>query len=99
MDNDLKIAAFNAIYKHGSEDCGGWIDTLINNYPREVVDAVGNNPSEVYAELSDLWNTMDYEDPRTGICLIYRDWAEYFANEFSHIVYDELIKAKQLQFK
>ena len=34
------------------------------------------------------------EDPRTGICLLYSEWAEYFNNEFSHVVYDELIEAK-----
>lgn len=95
MGDELKKIAFDAIYKDGSEDCGDWIDTLINCYPDEVVEAFGNNPSEVYAELEDLWTTMDYEDPRTGVCLTYRDWAIYFANDFSHMIYDELIKSKQ----
>lgn len=94
MNDELKKVAFDVIYKYGSEDCGDWIDSLINNYPHEVVDAFGNNPPEVYAELADLWSSMDYEDTRTGICLTYRDWAVYFANDFGHIIYDELIKAK-----
>lgn len=95
MDDELKKVAFDAIYKYGCDDCGDWIDTLVTCYSEEVVDALGNNPPEVYAELTDLWSTMDYEDPRTGICLTYRDWAIYFANEFSYIIYDELIKSKQ----
>lgn len=94
MDDDLRKIAFDAIYKYRCEDCESWINTIINNYPHEVVDALGNNPPDVFAELTDLWSTMDYEDPRTGICLTYRDWAEYFSNEFSHLIYDELVKSK-----
>lgn len=67
--DELKKAAFEAIYKDGCDNCGDWIDTLVNCYSEEVVDALGNNPNEVYAELEDIWETMDYEDPRTGICL------------------------------
>ena len=33
--------------------------------------------------------TMDYEDPRTGICLTYQNWAEYFTGEFAHTIYIE----------
>lgn len=93
--DELKRAAFEAIYKDGCDDCGDWIDTLVNCYSEEVMDALGNNPNEVYAELEDIWETVDYEDPRTGICLTYQNWAEYFAGEFTHTIYDELVKAKQ----
>lgn len=96
MDTDLKRVAFDAIYKDGCEDCGDWINTLVNCYSEEVVEALGNNPHDVYPLLEDWWNSMDYEDSRTGICLTYRNWAEYFAGEFGHIIYDELIKAKQV---
>lgn len=93
---ELKRAAFNAIYKDGCDNCGDWIDTLVNCYSEEVVDALGNNPNEVYAELEDIWETMDYEDPRTGICLTYQNWAEYFTGEFAHTIYNKLIKSKQV---
>ena len=93
--DELKRAAFEAIYKDGCHDCGDWIDTLVNCYSEEVMDALGNNPNEVYAELEDIWENVDYEDPRTGICLTYQNWAEYFAGEFAHTIYDELVKAKQ----
>lgn len=53
----LKRTAFEAIYKDGCEDCGDWIDTLTNYYSKEVVDALGNNPIEVYTELEDMWET------------------------------------------
>ena len=36
------------------------------------------------------------EDPRTGICLTYQNWAEYFTGEFAHTIYNELIKSKQV---
>ena len=51
------------------------------------MDALGNNPNEVYAELEDIWENVDYEDPRTGICLTYQNWAEYFAGEFAHTIF------------
>lgn len=35
--DELKRAAFEAIYKDGCEDCGDWIDTLTNYYSKEVV--------------------------------------------------------------
>ena len=48
--DELKKAAFNAIYKDGCDNCGDWIDTLVNCYSEEVVDTLGNNPNEVYAD-------------------------------------------------
>ena len=94
--DDLKKAAFSAIYKDACTDCQNWIDTLINCYSNEAVNALGDNPFDINAELEDMWNTVDYEDPQTGVCLTYQNWAEYFAGEFGHIIYDELIKAKKM---
>lgn len=42
--DELKKAAFNAIYKDGCDNCGDWIDTLVNCYSEEVVDALGIIP-------------------------------------------------------
>lgn len=91
----LKRVAFEAIYKDGCDDCGGWIDTLINCYSGEVVDALGNNPPEVFAALTDLWKNTDYEDPRTGFSMTYQKWAALFAVEYGLEVYEELIKTKR----
>ena len=94
--DDFKKAAFDAIYENGCTDCGDWIETLIMCYSEEVINRFGNNPFNVRAEIEDYWDSMDYEDPRTGVCLTYRDWAAYFAGEYAHIVYDELIRAKKI---
>ena len=91
----LKRAAFEAIYKDGCDDCGDWIDTLINCYSEEVVDALGNNPPEVFAALTDIWERTDYEDPRTGFSMTYQKWAALFAVEYGLEVYEELIKTKR----
>lgn len=88
-------AAFNAIYHKGCTDRGDWIDAIIDYYPDEVSEAFGCDPFEAEGRLEDLWDAMDYTDPRTGVCLLYREWAEYFSNEFSHVIYDELIEAKR----
>ena len=42
--DDLKKAAFSAIYKDACTDCQNWIDTLINCYSNDVVNAQGDNP-------------------------------------------------------
>ena len=43
--DELKKAAFNAIYKDGCDNCGDWIDTLVNCYSEEVV-ARANAPKD-----------------------------------------------------
>lgn len=59
---------------------------MIEQYPDEVVDALGSNPNEVFADLSDLWET-DYLDPKTGIEKKLCEWALVFANEQSIDIY------------
>lgn len=72
-----------------------WADVLVSNYFEDIEPIIDcDDPHDFYATLSDYWDTMDYEDPRTGICLTYSDWAHYFANYFSRMIYDELIEAK-----
>ena len=93
-DDNIKKYAFDAIYHQGCDEVSTWIQTLIECYPEEVVDILGNNPYEVYHELTDWWEYKEYEDPRTGICLTYNKWAEFFISESAHYIYEELIKAK-----
>ncbi len=64
-------------------------------YPTEVVDALGTNPPEVFAELSDWWDCMDYDDGVLEIPHTFREWAEYFATERSVELYDLLVEAKR----
>ena len=59
---DLKEAAWNILHENPGTDFGDWQMMLIEQYPTEVVDALGTNPPEVFAELSDWWDCMDYDD-------------------------------------
>lgn len=86
---DLKDAAWNVLHDNPGCDRQDWIDTLIRQYPTEVVDALGTDPYDVHAQLSDLWD-MEYEDSETGLCERYRDWAEYFVTERTVELYDIL---------
>ncbi len=92
---ELKEAAWNILHENPGTDFGDWQQMLIEQYPTEVVDALGTNPPEVYAELSDWWNTVDYDDGVLEIPYTFRDWAEYFATERSVELYDLLAEAKR----
>ena len=92
---ELKEAAWNILYENPGTDLENWKMMLVEQYPTEVVDALGTNPSEVFAELSEWWNSMGYDDRITGLCYTFRDWAEYFATERSVELYDLLVEAKR----
>lgn len=92
---ELKEAAWNILHENPGTDFGDWQMMLIEQYPTEVVDALGTNPPEVFAELSDWWDCMDYDDGITDLCYTFRDWAEYFATERSVELYDLLVEAKR----
>lgn len=92
---ELKEAAWNILHENPDTDLESWKTLLIEQYPAEVVDALGTNPPEVYAELSDWWNSMGYDDGITDLCYTFRDWAEYFATERSVELYDLLVEAKR----
>ena len=92
---DLKEAAWNILHENPGTDFGDWQMMLIEQYPTEVVDALGTNPPEVFAELSDWWDYMDYDDGVLEIPHTFREWAEYFATERSVELYDLLVEAKR----
>ena len=92
---DLKEAAWNILHENPGTDFGDWLMMLIEQYPTEVVDALGTNPPEVFAELSDWWDCMDYDDGVMEIPHTFREWAEYFATERSVELYDLLVEAKR----
>lgn len=92
---ELKEAAWNILHENPGSDIGDWKQLLIEQYPTEVVDALGTNPPEVFAELSDWWDSMGYDDSITELCYTFRDWAEYFATERSVELYDLLVEAKR----
>lgn len=92
---ELKEAAWNILHENPGTDFGDWQMMLIEQYPTEVVDALGTNPPEVFAELSDWWDCMDYDDGVLEIPHTFREWAEYFATERSVELYDILVEAKR----
>lgn len=92
---ELKEAAWNILHENPETDLENWKMLLIEQYPTEVVDALGTNPPEVFAELSDWWDSMGYDDGITDLCYTFRDWAEYFATERSVELYDLLVEAKR----
>ena len=92
---DLKEAAWNILHENPGTDFGDWQMMLIEQYPTELVDALGTNPPEVFAELSDWWDCMDYDDGVLEIPHTFREWAEYFATERSVELYDLLVEAKR----
>ena len=92
---ELKEAAWNILHENPGTDFGDWQMMLIEQYPTEVVDALGTNPPEIFAELSDWWDCMDYDDGVLEIPHTFREWAEYFATERSVELYDLLVEAKR----
>lgn len=89
---ELKQCAFEYLLLNPGSEFGDWQPGLIEQYPTEVVDALGNNPNEVYSGLSDLWET-DYTDPQTGIEQKLSEWAMSFANEHAVGIYYFLVDA------
>lgn len=90
--DELKSAAFEYLLLNPGSEFSDWQKGLIEEYPTEVVDALGNNPHEVYADLADLWES-EYLDPTTGLEQKYSEWAMSFANEYATGVYYFLVDA------
>lgn len=92
--DELKDAAFEYLLLNPGSEFGDWQQGLIQEYPTEVVDALGTNPHEVYSDLADLWES-DYLDPKTGTCQKFSEWAMSFANEYAVGIYYCLVDACQ----
>lgn len=89
---ELEAAAFEYLLINPGSEFGDWQQGLISDYPAEVVDALGNNPSEVFADLADMWE-QEYADPKTGIEQKFSEWAMSFANENAVGIYYYLVDA------
>ena len=92
---DLKEAAWNVLRENPGYGFDEWVQTLLEQYPSEVVDAIGSHPAETYASLADMWDSEDYEDTETGECHAFKDWAEYFATDRSVELYVLLAEARR----
>lgn len=92
---ELKEAAWNVLHENPGYGFDEWQQTLIEQYPAEVVDALGSHPAETYALLAELWESEDFEDVLTGESHPFQEWAEYFATDQSVKLYDLLADAKR----
>ena len=92
---DLKDAAWNVLHDNPGYGFDEWVQTLMEQYPSEIVDAIGSHPAETYQSLSDMWESDDYEDEETGECHTFSQWSEFFATDRSVELYDLLVDAKR----
>lgn len=92
---ELKDAAWNVLHENAGYGYDEWVQTLIEEYPAEVVDALGLDPEEAYQGLSDLWDSGEYEDEMTGENHRFKEWAEYFNSERSIELYDLLADSRR----
>ena len=92
LESELQEAAFEYLLLNPGSEFGDWQQGLISDYPAEVVDALGTNPPEVFADLADMWE-QEYTDPKTGLRQKYSEWAMTFANEHAVGVYYFLVDA------
>ena len=91
--DELRDAAFEYLLLNPGSEFGDWREGLIEQYPAEVVDALGNNPEQVHADLADLWES-DYWEQKTDIEQKFCDWAQAFATEKSVDLYYELVSLR-----
>jgi len=92
--DELKSVAFEVLRNNPGSEFGDWQGTLIEAHPRVVVDALGNDPSEVYSELADLWES-EYDDEASGLCMDFNEWALAFATEEAVSVYNALVEERR----
>lgn len=55
---DLLTAGHEVMERNPGLDFDNWLDTLMRQYPSEVIDAIGTNPVKVNASLKDLWERI-----------------------------------------
>ena len=89
--DELSTAAFEVLLLHPRCGRDGWIETLMEQYSIEVVDAYGTSHEIIRAALEDLWS-QPYTDIATGTTLTYRQWADTLSTEADVERYYQRIK-------
>ena len=92
--DELKAAAFESLLLNPGSDFDDWKHELIRNYSAELTDCYGGDPFEVYASISDLWES-EYYDEASGLFMNYQDWALAFATEQSRDLYYTIVELKK----
>lgn len=81
FEMELIESGWNIVRENPGIECQDWINELLRIYPLEVVDALGNNPPEVFHTLADWWEYKEYTDPTTGEWNTLQGWSEFYAND------------------
>lgn len=77
--NELHHAAFEVLLLHPATTRETWVQTLIEQYPTEVADALGTDTETTREWLIKMWGDT-YTDT-AGVTRSYADWAALLATE------------------
>lgn len=77
--NELHHAAFEVLLLHPGTTRDTWVQTLMEQYPAEVKDALGTDTETTRERLNKMWGE-DYTDT-AGNTRSYADWAALLATE------------------
>lgn len=77
--NELHHAAFEVLLLHPGTTRDTWVQTLMEQYPTEVTDALGTDEQNARERLNKMW-CEDYTDT-AGKTHSYADWAARFSTE------------------
>lgn len=91
----LKEAAWNVLHENPGYGFDEWVHTLMEQYPAEVVDAIGSHPAETYASLCEMWQD-EYTAPETGECNAFWQWAKKFSSYSAIDRYDKAAKQETI---
>ena len=76
---ELRYAAFEVLLLHPATTRDTWVQLLLEQYPTEVIDALGTDEENARERLNKMWGE-DYTDT-AGETRSYADWAALFATE------------------
>ena len=77
--NELRNAAFEVLLLHPGTTRETWVQTLMEQYPAEVTDALGTDTETTRERLNKMWGE-DYTDT-AGVTRSYAEWAALLATE------------------
>ena len=76
---ELHHAAFEVLLLHPATTRDTWVQTLMEQYPAEVTDALGTDEKTTRERLKKMWGDT-YTDT-AGVTRSYADWAAQFATD------------------
>lgn len=73
---ELRQCAWTVVCENPGCFFDKWTQTLMAEYPGELVDALGIDPEDAMDSLRDMWESGEFEDTETGVRHVLKDWAE-----------------------